>query len=235
MMREHIDAFTWDYKEMKGLHPSIFTHHIYIKEGYKLVCQPQRRMNLTLKDIVKEEMKKLLDTGFIYPISYSEWVSPLVTISKKNGKWIIFFYYRELKKATKKDYFPLPFIDQVLDGLAGKKLFSVLDGFSGYNQIQISHKDQDKTTFTCPWGTFSYKVLPFGLCNSPSVFQRAVLSIFSYLVHDIVEIYMDDFTCYGSDFPESLSNLCKVLRKCIEMNLSLSLEKCDFLWMWGLS
>ena len=155
---------------MKGVHPSVCTHHIYIKEDRKLVRQPQRRMNPALKDIVKEELQKLLDAGFIYPISDSEWVSPLVLVPKKNGKWRICVDYQELNKATKKDHFPLPFIDQVLDGLAGKKFFSFLDGFSGYNQIQISPEDQDKTTFTCPWGTFAYRVLPFGLCNAPATF-----------------------------------------------------------------
>ena len=97
-------------------------------------------MNLALKGIVKEELQKLLDAKFIYPISNSEWVSPLVLAPKKNGKWRICVDYRELNKATKKDHFPLPFIDQVLDGLVGKKLFSFLDGFSGYNQIQICPK-----------------------------------------------------------------------------------------------
>jgi len=113
-------------------------------------------MNPALKDIVKEELQKLLDAGFIYPISDSEWVFPLALVPKKNGKWRICVDYHELNKATKKDHFPLPFIDQVLDGLVGKMFFSFLDGFSGYNQIQINPKDQDKTTFTCPWGTFAY-------------------------------------------------------------------------------
>jgi len=99
-------------------------------------------MNPTLKDIVKEELQKLLDAGFIYPISYSKWVSPLVLVPKKNGKWRICVDYRELNKATKKEHFPFPFIDQVLDGLAGKKFFSFLDGFSGYNQIWISPEEQ---------------------------------------------------------------------------------------------
>ena len=107
-------------------------------------------MNPTLKDIVREELQKLLDAGFVYLISNNEWVSPLVLVPKKNGKWRIYVDYRELNKATKKDHFPLPFIDQVLDGLVGKTFFSFLDGFSGYNQIQISLEDQDKTTFTCP-------------------------------------------------------------------------------------
>eukprot|EP00253_Pinus_taeda_P017300 PITA_17300 len=190
-------------------------------------------MNLALKDIVKEELQKLLDVWFIYPISNNELVSPLVLVPKKNGKWRICVDYQELKKATKKDHFPLPFIDQVLDGLTGKKFFSFLDGFSGYNQIQISPEDQDKTTFTCPWGTFAYRVLPFGLCNAPAIFQREVLSIFVELVHNSVEIYMDDFTPYGSNFQEALSNVGIFLAKCIEMILSLSPEKCEFLMTEG--
>jgi len=89
-------------------------------------------------------------------------------------------------------------------------------------------------TFTCPWGTFAYRVLPFGLCNALATFQRAVLSIFAELVHDAVEIYMDDFTPYGCDFQEALTSLGKVLHICIEMNLSLSPEKCEFLMTEGI-
>ena len=137
------------------------TNQIALKED-------ESSTNPALKDIVKEELYKLLDAGFIYPISDSEWVSPLVLVQKKNGKWRIYVDYRELNKATKRDHFPLPFIDQVLDGLVWKKFFSFLDGFSRYNRIQISPKYQDKTTFTCHWGTFAHRVLPFGLCNAPA-------------------------------------------------------------------
>ena len=107
-------------------------------------------MNPNLRDIVKEEIQKLLEAGFIYPISDSEWVSPLVIVPKKIGKWRVYVDYRELNKSTQKDHFPLPFIDQVLDTLLRKKFFSFLDALSGYNQIQIALEDQDKTTFTCP-------------------------------------------------------------------------------------
>lgn len=92
-------------------------------------------MNLAMKEIVETKLQKLLNVGFIYPISNSQWVSPLVVVSKKNGKWRICVDYRELNKATQKDHFPLPFLDQVLDDLYGKKYFSFLDVFSGYNQI----------------------------------------------------------------------------------------------------
>ena len=108
-------------------------------------------MNPSLKEVVKEELQKLLTVGFIYPISDSKWVSPLVVVPKKViGKWRICLEFRELKKYTLKDYFPLPFIYQVLDTLSGKPYFSFLDGYSGYNQILIAPEDQDKTTFTCP-------------------------------------------------------------------------------------
>jgi hypothetical protein len=105
-------------------------------------------MNPTLKDIVKEELQKILQANIIYPISDSQWVYPLVIVPKKNGKWRICVDIRELNKATHRDYFPLPFVDQVLDTLSGKKSFSFLDGFSGYNQIQIAPEDQENTTFT---------------------------------------------------------------------------------------
>ena len=169
-------------------------------------------MNLAMKEIVKIELQKLLNVVFIYPISDSQWVSPLVVVPKKNGKWRICVDYRELNKATQKDHFPLPFIDQVLDNLSRNKYFSFLDRFSGYNQIHVALEDHDKTTFTCPWGTFAYTVLPFGLSNAPTTFQRVVIGIFSNLVNDCLEIYMDDFTPYGDNFVEELTNIEKVLK-----------------------
>lgn len=105
---------------------------------------------------MKEELQKLLNANFIYHISDSKWVFPLVIVPEKSGKWKICVDYHELNKATLKYYFPLPFIDQVLVTLARKNFFSFLDGFSGYNHIQVALEDQEKTTFTFPWGTYAY-------------------------------------------------------------------------------
>jgi len=118
---------------MKGIQSDTCIHHIYTNDKIRHVRQPQRMMNPTLKDILKEELQKLLNVNFIYPISDSKWVSPLVIIPTKNGKWSIYVDFREINKDTFRDYFPLPFIDQVLDTLSRKKYFSFLDGFSGYN------------------------------------------------------------------------------------------------------
>lgn len=145
---------------MKDIHPSLCNHRIYLKDGHNPVRQPQRRMNPELKEVVKENLYKLLNSNFIYPISNSQWLYPLVIVPKKNGKWRVCVDYRELNKATQKDHFPLSFMDQVLDTLSKNKIFTFLDGFSGYNQRQIAPGDQDKTNFTYPWGNFIDKVLP---------------------------------------------------------------------------
>ena len=127
---------------MKGIHPDTCIHHIYIDANISPVRKPQRRMNPALKDIVKGELQKLLDVGFIYAISGSKWLSPLVIVPKKvTGKWHICVEFRELNKDTLKDYFPLPFIDQVLDTMSYKQFFSFLDRYSGYNHIMIAPED----------------------------------------------------------------------------------------------
>ncbi|RDY00187.1 hypothetical protein CR513_16668, partial [Mucuna pruriens] len=133
----------------------------------------QRRLNPTLLDVVKKEVTKLLTVGIIYPISDSQWVSPVQVVPKKSGmtvmknqqdelvptriqnSWRVCIDYRRLNQATRKDHFPLPFIDQMLEKLAGKSHYCFLDGFSGYMQIHIAPEDQHKTTFTCPFGTFA--------------------------------------------------------------------------------
>jgi len=118
---------------------------------------------------------------------------------------------------TRKDYFSLPFIDQMLECLTGHAYYSFLFGYSGYNQIPIACEDQEKTTFTYPFGTFAFCCMPFGLCNAPATFQRCMLSIFSDMVKRFVEVSMDDFSVFGSDFNEGLYHLSKAAKQ--EKNL----------------
>jgi hypothetical protein len=108
--------------------------------------------------------------------------------------------YRKLNAATRKDHFPLPFIDQMVEHLVGHKYYCFLDGYSRYNQVLVDPKDQEKTTFTYPFGTFAYRHMPFGLCNAPATFQRCMTSIFSDMVERFMEIFMDDFFVFGSSF-----------------------------------
>lgn len=116
--------FSWDYTDMKGISPNLCTHNSYLKKGFWPIRQPHTWINLSLKDIGKEELQKLLNANFIYHISDSKWIYPLVIVPKKSGKWGICIDYNESYKDTLKYYFPLPFIDQVLDTLAGNIFFS---------------------------------------------------------------------------------------------------------------
>ena len=122
----------------------------------------------------------------------------------------------------------------MLDRLAGHPHFCFLDGYSGYNQIAIAFEDQEKTTFTCPYGTFAFRRMPFGLCNAPATFQRYMMSMFSDLAEEVMKIFMDDFTVYRSSFDHCLQNLGTVLHKCQDKNLYLNWEKCHFMVTKGI-
>ncbi|KAL6340602.1 hypothetical protein AAG906_010510 [Vitis piasezkii] len=225
----------------RGLHPLVCTHHIYMEEDAKPVRQPQRRLNPHMQEVVRSEVLKLLQAGIIYPISDSLWVSPTQVVPKKAGITVIRMRkggslytsylgmevcidYRRLNSVTRKDHFPLPFMDQVVERVSGHPFYCFLDGYS----------DQEKTTFTCPFGTFAYRRMPFGLCNAPTTFQRCMLSIFSDIVERIMEVFMDDITVYGSSYEECLMHLEAVLHRCIEKDLVLNWEKCHFMVQKGI-
>ena len=122
----------------------------------------------------------------------------------------------------------------MLDRLAGNEYFSFLDGYSGYNQIVIALEDQQRTTFTYPYGTFAFRRMPFDLCNALRHFQRCMMAIFSDMVEKSIEIFMDDFSVIGSTFDECLDNLTMVLKRCMETNLVLNWEKCHFMVREGI-
>ena len=125
-------------------------------------------------------------------------------------------------------------MDQLLERIYGHPFYCFLDGYSGYFQIEIAAEDQEKTTFTFPFGTYAYRRMPFGLCNAPATFQRCMLSIFSDLVECIIKVYMDDIIVYGENFGECLVNLETILHRCIEKNLVLNWEKCHFMVSQGI-
>jgi hypothetical protein len=134
--------------------------------------------------------------------------------------------YRKLNKATWKDHFPLPFIDEMLERLANHCFICYLDGYSRYHQIPIHYDDQSKTTFTCPYDTFAYQQMSFGLCNAPASFQRCMMAILSDLIEKVMEVFMNDFSIYGKTFEDCLANLDKVLKGC---------QVADLVQNWGRS
>jgi len=122
----------------------------------------------------------------------------------------------------------------MLERLAGKTYYCFLDGYSSYNQITVDPQDQEKTTYTYPFGVFAYKKMSFGLCNALATFQRCMVAIFADLVENCIEVFMDDFSIFGSNFDSCLENLDVVLRRCVETNLVLNWEKCHFMVTEGI-
>nr|GEZ96345.1 reverse transcriptase domain-containing protein [Tanacetum cinerariifolium] len=196
--------------------------------GQETLCLAQCfKSEKTTGMVIKKVVLKFLDAGLIYPISDSPWVSPGHYVPKKSGftvveneenelsptylvtGWHVCIDYRKVNDATRKDHFPLPFIDQMLERLAGNEYYCFLNGFSGYFQIPIDPQDQEKTTFTCPYGTFTYYRMPFGLCNAPGTFQR-------------------------NSFETCLSHLDKMLKWCEDTSLCLNWEKSHFMVKEGI-
>ncbi|GJT90030.1 reverse transcriptase domain-containing protein [Tanacetum coccineum] len=125
-------------------------------------------------------------------------------------------------------------MDQMLERLAGNEYYCFLDGFSGYFQIPIDPHEQEKTTFTCPYGTFAYRRMTFGLCNAPGTFQRCMMAIFHDMIKKTMEVFMDDFSVFGNSFENCLSHVDKMLQRCEDTNLCLNWEKSYFMVKEGI-
>nr|GEV23102.1 reverse transcriptase domain-containing protein [Tanacetum cinerariifolium] len=172
VLKSHKQALAWQLSDIKGINSEFYTHKILMEDDFKLAVQHQRRVDPKIHEVIKKEVLKLLEAGLIYLISDSPW----------------------LNDSTRKDHFPLPFMDQMLERLAGNEYYCFLSGFSGYFQIPIDSQDQEKTTFTCPYGTFAYLRMPFSLCVAPGTFQMCMMAIFHDMIENTMEVFMDDFS-----------------------------------------
>nr|GEX81410.1 reverse transcriptase domain-containing protein [Tanacetum cinerariifolium] len=223
VLKSHKRAISWKLSDIQGINPKFYTHKILMEEDYKPAVQHQRRVNPKIHDVIKKEVEKLLDAGLIYPISDSPWVSPVHCVPKKGGFTIV--------KNEENDLIPTRL---VTGWRVWNEYYCFLDGFSGYFQIPIDPRDQEKTTFTCPYGTFTYRRMPFGLCNAPGTFQRCMLAIFYDMVEKTMEVFMDDFSVFGNCFETYLSRLDKMLQRCEDTNLCLNWEKSHFMVKEGI-
>nr|GEW67321.1 DNA-directed DNA polymerase [Tanacetum cinerariifolium] len=235
VLKSHKRAIAWKLSDIKGIDPEFYTHIIFMEDDFEPAVQHQRRVNPKIYDVIKNEVLKFLDAGLIYPISDSPWVSPVHCVPKKGSftvvenkeneliltrlvtGWRVCIDYYKLNEATRKDHFPLPFMDQMLERLAGNEYYCFLDGFSGYFQIPIDSKDQDKTTFTCPYRTFAYRRMPFGLCNAPAMFQRikvdkAKVEIIAKLLHPTTVKGIHSFLGHVGFYRRFIKDISKIAR-----------------------
>jgi hypothetical protein len=212
---------------MPGIDLKIVEHEITTYPDAKSVRQKLRLVNPKKVAAINIEVEKLLKVGFIYPIHLTQWVSNPVPVNRKQGTIHVCTDFCDLNKACPKDNFPTPFIDQIIDECAGCEVFSFMDGFSGYNQVQIKPEDQHKTTFICPWGTFAYRKMPFGLKNVGATFQQAMSFSFHDLKH-IVEAYLDDLASRSRKRTDHPTHLRLIFECCRYFRIHLNPNKCSF-------
>jgi hypothetical protein len=228
LMKHYSDIFAWSYEDLKVFDTEIIQHKIPLKPGSKPVKKKFRQFNPLLLPIIEKELKRLLEAKIIVPLRYSEWVANLVPVRKKNGEIRLCVDFRNLNRCSLKDNYPLPKMDYILQRVVGAKRISMLDGYSGYNQISVMEEDKKKTSFTTPWGTFMYEKMPFGLMNAGATFQRAMDIAFIGEKDRFVVIYLDDITIFSASDEEHLQHLKQTFEKCRRYIISLNPKKSHF-------
>nr|GEW76119.1 reverse transcriptase domain-containing protein [Tanacetum cinerariifolium]GEW76128.1 reverse transcriptase domain-containing protein [Tanacetum cinerariifolium] len=219
VLKSYKRAIAWKLSDIKGIAPEFCTHKILMEDNFEPAVQLQRRVNPKIHDVINNE-------GGFTIVENDE--NELILTRLVTG-WRVCIDYRKLNEATHKDHFPLSFMGQMLERLAGNQYYCFLDGFFDYFQIHIDPKDQEKTTFTCPYRMFAYRHMPFGLCNAPGMFQRCMMAIFHDMIEKTMEVFMDDFLVFENSFQSCLSHLEKMLKRCEDTNLCLKWEKSHFM------
>jgi len=222
LLRKYIHLFAFNYKDLREV--TMEQHKIELLPNVKPIRTKQRRWNPKYTIMVKEELDKLLEVRFIRHVETTEWISHVVLALKKNGKLRLCIKYKALNKVTKKDRYPLPFCEEILEEVAWHEMYTFRDGYRGYHQVKIAPKDQLKTTFTTPWGTFYYTIMSFGLCNAPGTFQRLMNKVFEPFLRLFLRVFIDDFGVY-SDRASHFAKFALVFQRLDGSRVTLSLEK----------
>ncbi|KAG9439903.1 hypothetical protein H6P81_020068 [Aristolochia fimbriata] len=226
LRNEYKDVFAWSYTEMPGLDPTVAIHKLAINSGVKPIKQSQRRFRPELVPEIEKEVDKLLKADFIREVKYPSWIANIVPVKKKNGQIRVCVDFRDLNKACPKDDFPLPITELMVDATTGHEALSFMDGSSGYNQIRMDPKDEEKTAFRTPKGIFCYKVMSFGLKNAGATYQRAMQTIFDDFLHKFVECYVDDVVVKTKSKGDHLRDLRAVFERLRRHQLKMNPLKC---------
>ena len=222
-LTKHQSLFAENMSEMRMA--NVVKHAINLK-GEPVNLKMRRTPN-SLKPIIKSKIDEMLTHNIIRE-STSPFASPIVIVPKKGGEMRFCIDYRKLNDITIKDRYPLPRIDDTIDSLSGAKLFSTLDLFSGYWQIEIEPLDQHKTSFICEFGQFEFVRMPFGLTNAPATFQRFMNHIFRKHLNLFVLVYLDDIIIFSRSIEDHVNHLNEVFKILKEAGLRLKLSKCHF-------
>jgi hypothetical protein len=216
------------YDNLKTFDPNIIQHVIPMKPPTLPFQQKLRKMHPKLEPTVQKELNKLLNAKIIFPVRNTRWVSNLFPVQKKSGEIRLCVNFRNLNRASDKDNYPIPPMEQILQQVYSSERLSLLDGFLGYNQVLMSPPDQLKTTFHTPWGTYAYQKMPFGLINAGATFQKEMDIDFQGLINRSVIVYLADVTVFSKNKTDHLTHLRVILQRCHKYSISLNPKKSIF-------
>ncbi|XP_027171525.1 uncharacterized protein LOC113771103 [Coffea eugenioides] len=222
------DVFAWSYDDMTGISTDVVVHRLPTDPSFPPVKQKPRKFKPDMSLKIKEQIEKQLKTNIIIVSHYPIWLSNPVPVPKKSGEVRVCIDYRDLNKASPKDDFPLPNIHILLDNTAGHEIETFCDCFAGYHQILMAEEDREKTAFITPWGTFCYRVMPFGLKNAGATYQRTMTTLFHDMIHREMEVYVDDIIIKSKRAEDHLVDLKKLFERLRKYNLKLNPAKCAF-------
>ncbi|XP_065622239.1 uncharacterized protein LOC136064427 [Quercus suber] len=206
-LKRNIDVFAWDAYDALGIDPSFICHHLNVNPSVVPKKQPPQRPSREHVDVIREEVMKLKRVGAIKEVFYPEWLVNTVVVKKKSEKWRVCVDFTDLYRACPKDLFPMPRIDQLVDATTGHPRMSFLDAFQGYHQIPLALVDQEKIAFVTPIGNYHYKVMPFGLKNAGSTYQRMMTRMFKPMLGKSIEVYVNDIVVKSKAVSEHLGDL----------------------------
>jgi len=213
---------------LPGVDPQVASHKLSIYKKARYISQKKRKLGEERRLAAKAEADKLLSAGFIEEAHYTTSLSNVVLVKKANDKWQMCVDYTDLNKARPKDAYPLPNIDQLVDGAAGNKVLSFLDAYSSYNQIPMAASDMKKTSFIIDDANYFYRVMPFGLKNAEATYQRLMEKVFSHSMGKSVEVYVDDMVVKSPSHHQHAQDLSTVFSALRQYNLRLNPDKCIF-------
>ncbi|RDX93044.1 hypothetical protein CR513_24746, partial [Mucuna pruriens] len=228
ILKSNYDVFAWSAQDMRGVDLNFMCHQLSVDEKAKPVAQKKRKMGEEKREAAKQETRKLISAGIVREVQYPTWLTNVVMVRKANGKWRMCTDYTDLNKACPKDSYPLPDIDRLVDNVAGFTFLSFMNAYSGYNQIRMHPKDEEKTTFISDEWAFCYQVMPFGLKNAGATYQRLMDKIFKEILGEDVEVYMDDMVARSQCMKEQCGALGRIFGVLRKHRLRLNPNKCSF-------
>ena len=227
-LKQNIDIFAWNNYEAPGVDPKFICHYLNINPLIAPKKQPPRRPSKEHAEAVREEVARLKQAGAIREVFYPEWLANTVVVKKNSGKWRVCINFTDLNKACPKDPFPMLRINQLVDATIGHPWMSFLDAFQGYHRIPLALDDQEKTAFVTLIGNYHYKVMPFGLKNAESTYQRMMTRMFESELGKNIEIYIDDMVVKSKMVSEHLGDLQAIFQILKKYKLRLNASKCSF-------